>query len=313
MKRRICMMTAFAVLTAALPAIATAADKKVVVYTPSGDYLKSINVTFEQETGIKVQMIEAGSGELIKRLQAEASRPLGDVVAAMSTDLLDQSRNLLEVPQSGTWPGFSKVVSGVFIVNTDALGNLPAPKSWKDFANPIYKGKIAYAGADKSGSAYAQLATVLGVYGEEQGWKVLEAALPNLIITNSSSKVVSGVARGEYAIGITGEDAAFVQKKAGAPVTIVYPTEGIVTYADGSAVIKGAANQTAAEDYISYLSRPEVQKIVVDKFHRRPVAIGVSPPEGLPTHPQEANLEKGFLETLDRDATIRKYLSLVRQ
>lgn len=292
---------------------AVAAERQVTVYTPSGRYLAAVNPKFEQETGIRVKMIEAGSGEILQRVKAEAARPLGDVIAAMSTNLLDQSANLVEASAGPDWPGFSKVVGNVFIVNTKTLGDLPMPKGWKDLANPAYKGNIAYAGADKSGSAYAQLATLLGVYGEEQGWKVFEAALANFIITDSSGKVVNGVGRGEYAIGITSEDSAYAQKLAGAPVEIVYPSEGVLVYADGSAIIRNAPNRDAAAKYIAFLSRPDVQKIAVDTFHRRPVAAGVEIPAGLPAQPQEAKMPAGFVDTIDRDAVIKRYLALIRR
>ena len=60
-----------------------------------------------------------------------------------------------------------------FVINTQAE-DLPPVATWADLANPALRGKVASARADKSGSAYMQLATVLKVHGDEQGWALYE-------------------------------------------------------------------------------------------------------------------------------------------
>ena len=72
-----------------------------------------------------------------------------------------------------------------------------------DPEDPRYRGRIAYAGADRSGSAFTQLATMIHIFGNDRGWALFERILPNLIITGSSGQVIQGVASGEYAIGMT--------------------------------------------------------------------------------------------------------------
>ncbi|MDQ0393531.1 extracellular solute-binding protein [Labrys monachus] len=314
MKLTTLFLPAIAALAIALPSAASSADRSLVVYTPSKGYLDLIVPAFEAETGIKVDMVAAGSGEILQRIKAEAAAPLGDALVGMSNELLDDAKDNLEVPDGAgkPWPPFSRAVVGVFAVNENALGNLPVPASWEDLAKPIYRGKIAYAGADKSGSAYEQLTLLLGVKGEEAGWKLFGRILPNLIVTNSSGAVVTGTGRGEYAIGITNEDAAYKLIVDGAPVKVIYPAEGVVVKNDGSALIKGGKHADEARLFFAYAARPAVQQVIVDRMFRRSPVPGVTLPKGLAAELPQAKIDPAAAATLDRDAVIRKYLALIR-
>src|SRR5690625_6276929 len=51
-------------------------DDELVVYSPnSEDIINTIIPMFEKETGIKVELISAGTGELIKRIESEKDNP----------------------------------------------------------------------------------------------------------------------------------------------------------------------------------------------------------------------------------------------
>lgn len=56
-------------------------SNKLVVYSPnSEDMINLIIPMFEKETGIKVELISAGTGELIKRLESEKDNPYADIL-----------------------------------------------------------------------------------------------------------------------------------------------------------------------------------------------------------------------------------------
>lgn len=56
-------------------------EKKLVVYTSESETrLNQIVPQFEEETGIKVELITGGLGELTKRLETEASDPNADIM-----------------------------------------------------------------------------------------------------------------------------------------------------------------------------------------------------------------------------------------
>ena len=110
------------------------------------------------------------------------------------------------------------------------------PKSWADLTKSAYKGKISSARADKSGSSYIQLATVLQIYGNnDKGWDTYKNIMANMVLSNSSGAVPRFVNDGEAAVGITLEDAALRYKLGGGPVEIVYPSDGTSLVPDAMA------------------------------------------------------------------------------
>lgn len=42
----------------------------------------------------------------------------------------------------------------VAMVNSNLLGNIPAPKRWEDFLDPKWKGKVAIADPNNNSTAY---------------------------------------------------------------------------------------------------------------------------------------------------------------
>ena len=110
--------------------------------------------------GIAVDLIRAGSGELLTRMQAEAPRPGGDIILGIAKESLDAVYDLLEpykaanhdeIPENlrdsadvPRYYGYSMPLQA-FMVNTDLLAPEDYPKTWKDLADPKYKGEIILA------------------------------------------------------------------------------------------------------------------------------------------------------------------------
>ncbi|MBI4736940.1 MAG: extracellular solute-binding protein [candidate division NC10 bacterium] len=267
-------------------ALAASADHEgqVVVYTAAqSTIVQAIGPMFEKKTGIKVQFVEGGTGEVLKRAQAEKANPLGDVFWALAAEPLAANADLLEpytvaddakitaIYKKGMAGGRvqpNNVTPMVIVYNKKLVSEADAPKSWKALAEPKWKDKIAYAAADKSGSSYTILATLLTVFGDNNtGWKVVEDIMKNAKILPSSSRVPKGVADGEYHAGLTYEDAAMRQVAGGAPVGVIYPQDGTSVPPDGNALIKGAKRPKAARiflDYKGFAPLSEIKAVAYD-------------------------------------------------
>ena len=129
---------------------------------------------------------------------------------------------------------------------------------------------MAYADATKSGSSYTLLVTWLTIYGKnDAGWKFVEDLLRQCKVLPKSSMTYQGVANGEIPIGLTFEQAAFDYLKGGAPIGLIYPSEGTAITLDGSAIIKNAPHPNAAKLFLDFTVSKEMQELVVDKFGRR--------------------------------------------
>ncbi len=281
-------------VVAALFTTTALADGVVNVYTAAPqNFIDEMVPVFEAASGTKVEIIKAGSGELMNRLKAEASAPIADVLWSVDGTVVDFNPDLFDaytsvndadvlpsMKKSELWSPFTAVVTS-FIVNESKLNGAPVPTSWADLAKPEYKGMISAARADKSGSAYIQYATVLQAFGsEEAGMDMYKAMLGNFVLSDSSGAVPRFVNDGELAIGITLEDGALRYKEGGGPVEIIYPSEGTAIAPDAVALVRGGPNVDNGKAFIDFILSAEAQAIVA-KQGRRPVRGDVASSEAL--------------------------------
>lgn len=70
--------------------------KVLTVYTARSESLNNLVIpAFEKETGIKVNVIVAGTGPLVKRVASEKDNPQGDILWAADQTMLDSQKELL--------------------------------------------------------------------------------------------------------------------------------------------------------------------------------------------------------------------------
>jgi iron(III) transport system substrate-binding protein len=253
------------------------------------DLIKAFNGKYSD---IKVEVIRAGSGELLTRTKAEASRPQGDIIMAIAKENLEIIRDLLEpykVREDAAFPddvkdtkenkyyGFSFNIQA-FIINTDVVPLEKAPKCWKDLAEKEWQGKIVLANPALSGSAYAQLFQMVHLYS----WDHINAVRKMSTFVPKSSLVYTFVGRGEFPIGVTGEGNVFKEKNKGNPVAPVYPCEGTGLRFDASGIIKNGPNPGNAKIFMDWLTKKEAMTICSQAPHfRRMARPDVPPPPGL--------------------------------
>ncbi len=261
----------------------------LVIYTPhKADMVNPIVKNFEEATGIQVEVVAAGTGELLKRIESESTNPLGDVMWGGGAESLNaysayftpyqspQAENLSAsfVGPNSVWVGTSPLPM-VLMYNKNLVSDSEVPTSWGDLLNPEWKGRIAYADPTRSGSSFTILATMLKAYETDgsQGWDFIKSLYEQLDgkLVSGSSGVYKGVADGEYAVGLTLEKAAMEYLNAGAPVGIVYPSEGTSSAPDGIAIIKGAQHESNAQKFFDFVLTVETQQFVYDNFASRPV------------------------------------------
>jgi iron(III) transport system substrate-binding protein len=242
---------------------------------------------------IRVSTIRAGSGALITRLNAEQPRPQGDILLGIAKESFDGNINLFRpyrsvnhnlipanVRDTGNPPryyGYSMPLQA-FIVNTNLLTPAQYPRTWRDLADPRYRREIILSNPALSGSAYAQIYMIYKLYGND----VLRAVAENSIIVASSTAVPESVARGEYAIGVTGEGNIAEYILRGAPVTYVYPEDGTGARFDASGIIANGPNPRAAELFMDFMTSREAFEIILNVRSRRVVIPGLPGPGPLP-------------------------------
>jgi iron(III) transport system substrate-binding protein len=271
------------------------ATGKLVVYSAASEEeaQKLVAKFNELHPEIKVTIIRAGSGDLVTRVKTEWPKPEGDVILLMGTENLDQIYDKLEPYKSVNHDSFlpenrdsadvpkyygTSMPLQAIMYNTNMLTPDQAPKSWKDLADPKYKGEIVLGNPASSGSSYAQLYMMNKLYG----MTFVADVVKNSTYVASSTAGPDSVARGEYAITVTGE--ANIAKKidAGDPVAYVLPEEGTGHRLEGSAILANCANLDSAKKFIDFMTSTEAFVIVRDECFRRPVSTQISGPNHLP-------------------------------
>jgi iron(III) transport system substrate-binding protein len=141
----------------------------------------------------------------------------------------------------------------------------PLPKTWDDLAKPDYKGLIAVANPNTSGTAYTELVTILLMKGEEKGWDYLAKLHKNTSqYTKSGSAPGQLAGRGEVAIAIVFLHDAIMYADEGFPVKPVAPADGTGYEIGGLSLIKGAPHPAIAKKVIDWALTPDVQAIAKD-------------------------------------------------
>lgn len=278
-------------------------SEPITVYSPApAEPLAAGVAAFTEATGIQVNVVAAGTGELLKRVESESAKPLCDVVWGGGAESMQAYSQYFQgyastedafisdqvKDQNGLWIGESPVPV-VIMYNKALLEQLGVdiPTSWEDLLNPKLKGMIAYADPAKSGSAFTLLCTMVTAFGKDdgKGWEFIAKLYENLDgkIQGSSANSYKLVADGEYAIGLTQEKSVQEYIQAGdTNVGYVYPKEGTSAVPDAIAIVKDCPNPEGAKAFVDFILSNEAQKMQAEQFNRRPARTDLEAPNGLP-------------------------------
>lgn len=270
----------------------TAAEKTLTVYTPDSESLvNAVIPNFEKDTGIKVDVITAGTGELEKRVQSEKDNPLGDVFWGADPTMLSPMKDLfteyvspenanMEDDHKNTTGYFSPTLADgtVILVNKDIIGDIKV-EGFEDLLNPALKGKIAFCDPTNSSSAFQQLVNMLYDMGKDndpnsdEAWAYVDKFIQNLDgkMASSSGTVHKSVADGEYPVGLSWEDPCVNYVKNGAHVEVIYPKEGAIFTEQSVQIIKNCKHLDNAKKFVDYLLSEKMQNVFGTQLTNRPL------------------------------------------
>ena len=281
--------------------------EKLVVYSPHPlSTLKPLLTQFETETGITVEVIQGGSGELMDRLEAEKDAPVCDVLWGGMLSTVGHRMELFEsytcINDEAMAPEFRHEATGatlfsdlpaVLMVNKDKYQGPPIT-GYGDLLAPELRGHIAMGDPAKSSAAYAHLMSMLYAMGggnPEAGWGYIDAfcyQIEGNVIASSTEVYKSVVAgTGQLSVALTFEEVAAKALSEGAPVYLVYPQEGLVSDQDGIYIVKGTKKQELAEKLLDFLTGPAAQKMLSEQLYRRPVRMDLPLSPHSPLKPKE--------------------------
>lgn len=234
---------------------------------------------FEKKYGIKVEYIRADSQDIVLRVQneAKAGKIQADVFdGAIGASTLKREKALVPyLPQSAAhypaevvdpekyWAGVN-----VYVLmparNTELVKTGSEPKTWEDFLDPKWRGKLAWSSSMSAAGAPGFIATVLREYGEEKGMAYLRHLAEQKIVSidGAGRAVTDQVIAGEYAIGLhIFNNQPAMMARAGAPVAAL-PILPATATLNTVSLLAGAPRPNAGKLFLDFLLSGEGQTVV---------------------------------------------------
>lgn len=274
------------IFAAMMASSAMAADKLTYYCSAQEDWCQLMANGFQDATGIKVNMTRKSSGETFAQIKAEASNPKGDVwwggtgdphlqaaeegltepyVSPMRKELQDWAISQATSAGDKTIGIYSGALGYGYNSDLLAKNNLPVPACWKDLLKPEYKGHVQMANPNSSGTAYTTLATIVQLFGEDEGFEFMKGLHANVNqYTKSGSAPIKAAARGENTIGIVFMHDAVKQAVAGFPIKVVAPCEGTGYEIGSMSIVKGARNLESAQKFYDWALSKEAQALALE-------------------------------------------------
>ena len=265
---------------------AQAAGKLNLYCAAQEDWCQLMARSFEDASGVDVDMTRKSSGETFAQLKAEASNPKGDVWWGGTGDphlqaaeekltepyvspMRDQLQPWALAQAKSAGDRTIGIYSGAlgFGYNSDLLkaNGLDAPKCWEDLTKPEYKGQVQMANPNSSGTAYTALATMVQLFGEDGGFDYMKRLHANINqYTKSGSAPIKAAAQGETTIGIVFMHDAVAQTVAGFPIVTVAPCEGTGYEIGSMSIVAGARNMDEAKQFYDWALTPEAQNLALE-------------------------------------------------
>ncbi|MGZ8229783.1 MAG: Fe(3+) ABC transporter substrate-binding protein [Burkholderiales bacterium] len=306
-----------------ITAHATHAQEKPLNLYSSRHYQtdEALYSNFTQQTGIKVNRIEAGEDPLIERLRNEGSASPADVLVTVDAGRLWRAEQLglfqpvksqvletrlpdhMRAPGS-QWFGFS--ARARVIVYNKAAVNPADVQNYEDLANPKLKGKVC----TRSGSHVYNLSLMSALiehWGERKAEDWARGVVANFARApkGGDTDQILSVAAGECGVAIS-NSYYFVRlmksqkpedRKAIQAVGLVWPNQksfGTHMNISGAGVLKSAPHRDVAIRYLEYLASDTAQSYFANGNNEWPVAKGTKP-----DNPQLASLGTFKMDTLN--------------
>lgn len=256
-----------AALACLLPGADAQAQGKLVLYTsqPQADAEQTVAAFEKAKPGVKVEWVRNGTSQLMNKLEAEftAGAPVPDVLLiadAMSMETLKGQGRLAPHAdaKTGALPAGTfdkdKTYFGTKLITTGIVAHksAKAPASWNDILAADAKGKVTMPSPLYSGAAAIHVGTLTA--DKAFGWDYFDKLAKNgAVAVRGNGDVFKAVASGEKLYGVVVDFLALREQAKGAPVTFVFPKEGVTAVTEPVAILKTAKNTAEAKAFIDFL------------------------------------------------------------
>jgi iron(III) transport system substrate-binding protein len=308
----------------------------LTVYSRDREIAKPLFEQFEQQTGIKIRARWGNPVDLADQILADGDDspadvfygPLSDALGALSdagrlAPLADEQME--RVPEAyraadGSWAGVSGRANAVFY-NTDELSEADLPDSIEGFADPAWRGRIAWD--PNARSLQAAVAALSQLEGEAAAKAWLEGMKANQTavlkgVPFGAQPIIDAVAGGEIAqVGFGSHFYLYDLQADGDAKNVAakfYPGDpaGLLSV-DGVGIIKGTDNQAEASAFVGFMLSQTAEQYFAAGNVEIPVVQSVTPRESTLTATDLAvpGLDMQRLQELDASRDLLKEAGII--
>lgn len=270
----------------------------------SFDLPKELLARFEQEAGVRLQVVKGGdAGEMLNKLILTRAKPLADVVYGIDNTLLPRAlaARVLDSydgpaarreARAGMPGALVPVDYGYVTLNIDkawfAQKGLALPQSLQDLAQPAYRNLLVVQNPATSSPGQAFMLATIASLGEEaafdwwgrmrsngvkvvKGWS--EAYYTEFTRNGGTRPIVVSYATSPAA------EVFYSEKKISEPPTAnLFLKGGVYRQVEGVGLVRGGnpAAREAAGRFIEFMRSPEVQRALQTSMWMYPVEPGVA-------------------------------------
>ncbi len=262
----------------ALPSLAAAGTLTVYSAGP-GALVENLAADFTEETGIRVNVFQSTTGQVMARLESEQSNPLADVVISASWDSAESlhEEGLLHEylsPNADTIPDFLKtdhyVAQGVsalaLVWNRDS--GVPQPSDWSDLTDAAYRDQVTMPDPSQSGAAFELITGLLTAKGEDATWSLMEALADNgMIVPGPNARALNPVLQGAKSVVFGAVDyISLGQQAEGEAIEVVFPESGTVIAPRPMMILASTAMPDEAEQFVDFVLSDQGQARVAERY-----------------------------------------------
>ncbi|MDB5569783.1 MAG: Ferric transporter ATP-binding subunit [Hyphomicrobiales bacterium] len=269
-------------------------DGKLIIYNGSNfPVVRRLGAQFASAIGISVDVLDGRTTEIRERIRVEQAtgRTVASCTFTGMTTLVNQEKDGAFQPH-GPIAGLDKIDKqlaadgtiaplcvGNFasLINTNLVKGDDVPKSWRDFADPKWKGKILSDDPRAAGAGAVWFEATLNAFGREFHEKM---AAQNVVFSRIFPESQRRLARGEFSLYLPFNVSELNGLK-GLPVQCVVPAEGVPYVPFCMAVLKDAPQPSAARLFIEYMLE-EPQQVALAGEGFKPALVGMG--EKIPAH-----------------------------
>ena len=165
----------------------------------------------------------------------------------------------------------------------------PGPADWQDLLAADVKGAVAIPDPGFAGSAFAALGYFDGAPG--YGVAFYQQLKDNgTVQVKAPDDVTSGVAEGQFKVGMTLDNSARTAIKKGSPITLVWPSSGAIAIYSPIAAVAVSDNVAAADSFVDYTLSTEGQALIALSGWQPVVGTDGPRPEGAQVSPDWARM-----------------------